>query len=211
MFENRHDAGKQLALLLTEYKASDAIVYALPRGGVTLGYEIAQHLNLPLELVIVRKIGHPDNPEYAIGAVSETGRYVVNEQEKFIDQKWLKEEIKKEQQEAIRRRRVYYAEREEINVTGKTAIIVDDGMATGLSLSLAINEIRAKKPKDIIVAVPIISREAANLVNKMCHKLIAIEIIDGYFGSVGNYYKSFNQVSDGEVIELLHRTFKMIQ
>ena len=204
MFQNRNDAGKRLAYLLKEYAKSDCIVYALPRGGVVIGYEIAHNLKLPLQLVITRKIGHPFYPEYAIGAVSETGKYIINKEED-IDKDWLEQEIEKERREALRRRMVYCGDHKKTSIKNKTAIIVDDGVATGLSLSLAISEIKAKGPKEIIVVVPVISDDVANSISKICDKLVAIEIIKDDFGSVGNYYKNFRQVSDDEVIKLLKK------
>ncbi|MFZ2621083.1 MAG: phosphoribosyltransferase family protein [Minisyncoccia bacterium] len=210
MFKDRNDGGEQLALLLQEYKNSDAIIFALPRGGVVIGYEIAKLLDLPLELIITRKIGHPDYPEYAIGAVSETGKYIINKNE-FVDEKWLKEEIKNKQNEAVRRKKVYCGGREEVNIKDKTAIIVDDGVATGLSLSLAIQEIRAKEPMKIVVAVPVISQDVAYSISKISDKLVAIEVIEGDFGSVGNYYLSFPQVSDREVIKILSKIWEKRQ
>ena len=203
MFKDRINAGGQLSSLLPAYKQDEAVVFAMPRGGVVLGFQIAQIHKWPLELVITRKIGHPENPEYAIGAVGETGRFLLNKQEKFIDQKWLENEIKKEQIEAIRRRNVYYGDRKEEKVKDKTVILVDDGVATGLSLSLAIEELKAKKPKEIIVVVPVISEDIADSIGEICDKLIAIKTVKGYFGSVGNYYENFPQMSDEEVVKLL--------
>src|SRR3989344_5294523 len=196
MFKDRNDAGKRLASLLGKYKDSDAIVFALPRGGVVIGYEISRVLNLPLELVITRKISRPNYPEYAIGAVSETGKYIISEREENIDEEWLEQEIHKEKMEAIRRRMEYYSNRIPLSIKNKIVIIVDDGVATGLSLSLAIGEIKSKEPKYIVIAVPVISKDVADSMSKICDKLIAFETIDDNFGSVGSYYKNFHQVSD---------------
>ena len=172
MFKDRINAGGQLSSLLPAYKQDEAVVFAMPRGGGVLGFQIAQ-------------------------------RFLLNKQEKFIDQKWLENEIKKEQIEAIRRRKVYYGDRKEEQVKDKTAILVDDGVATGLSLSLAIEELKAKKPKEIIVVVPVISEDIADSIGEICDKLIAIKTVKGYFGSVGNYYENFPQMSDEEVVKLL--------
>ena len=208
MFKNRDDAGQQLSSRLKEYQRPDVVVYALPRGGVVIGYEIAHNLGLPLELVITRKISHPNYPEYAIGAVSQTGKYIESSREENIDKDWFEQEIQKEQKEAIRRKAVYCGNHQEISIKDRTAIIVDDGVATGLNMSLAIAEIKSKDPKEIIVAVPVISRDVADEIAKICDKLVAIETIEGHFGSVGNYYESFKQVSDGEVIKLLRKIWK---
>ena len=209
MFKDRHDAGKQLAHTLEAYKKTDSIVCALPRGGVVIGYEIAHYLKLPLEIVITRKIGHPQSPEYAIGAVTETGRFIGDEQELLsVDKEWLKNEIEKERQEAVRRKKLYATDHRKISVKDKTAIIVDDGVATGLTLSLAINEVRAEGPREIVVAVPVISNIVANTISEISDKLVAIETTGDFAGSVGDYYENFEQLSDNEVIILLSKLWQ---
>jgi len=162
-FQDRKEAGQKLAKeLAKKYKGSDVIVYALPRGGVVLGAEIAKALDAPLDLVITRKIGHPMQPEYAVCVVGETGVFLCSEFERpQLDQKWLDKEVEKEREEAKRRREVYMKGKT-LPVTQDTiAIIVDDGVATGLTMEAAIDEITAKGVKHIVVAVPVLPTEAA--------------------------------------------------
>mgnify|MGYP001574773055 CR=1 FL=1 len=202
-FESRSDAGRQLAKKLENHKDKDVIILALPRGGVVLGYEIAKRLNAPLDLIITRKIGHPTSPEYAICAVAEDGHMLCNETErKAVDEVWFREESKREQEEAQRRRKLYRKGKKE-NIKGRTVIIVDDGIATGLTLRLAIEEAKHDNPAKIIVAVPVAPRDAANEIEKSVDELVALEVPTVYLGAVGAYYDSFEQISDEEVIHLL--------
>ena len=168
IFTDRQDAGLKLAKALEKYKGEDAIVFALPRGGVILGYEIARKLGTPLDLIITKKIGHPVNPEYAIGAIAEDGPSFYNSIEvDNMNPKWLKEEEKRIRQEIKRRREKYLGERKPYLVEGKTAIIVDDGVATGLTLMAAINEIKKRNPEKLIVAIPVTPYDTAQKLKEM--------------------------------------------
>src|SRR3972149_6377603 len=137
IFKDRIEAGQKLAEKLRALKDEDLVIYALPRGGVVLGKEIAKALGKPLDLIVVRKIGHPTDPEYAVGAVAEDGHMILSETGKQIE-KELKESIEKERKEAERRRKVY-TEGKTISAKEKVAVIVDDGIATGLTMELAIS------------------------------------------------------------------------
>ncbi len=204
-FKDRVDAGKQLAEKLEKYRDKEAVIYALPRGGVVLGYEIAKRLKAPLDLVITRKIGHPNNPEYAICAIAEDGHMICNEEERSrIENIWFDEKVKNEQEEAKRRRELYLQGKSE-NAKGKIAIIIDDGVATGLTLRLAIKELKHKQPKRIVVAVPVAPREIASELEKEVDEFIALDIPRFYLGAVGAYYGDFIQVTDEEVIGLLKK------
>jgi putative phosphoribosyl transferase len=204
-FKNREEAGRLLAEKLKERNfEGEAVVYALPRGGVVLGFEIAKALHAPLDLIITRKIGHPASPEYAIGVISEEGDFWGNEKEFLaVDQSWLAREKEKEQGEAKRRREKYLQGRSLLSAAGKTAIIVDDGVATGFSILLALRLIRKKKPKRIIIAVPVISSDIARLLQREVDELVALIIDRNYRGAVGAYYEDFPQVEDAEVMKLL--------
>src|SRR4249920_73380 len=141
MFLDRVDAGKKLARALWPYKGEPLVIYALPRGGVVLGVEVARALEAPLDLIVVRKIGHPFQPEYAIGAVAEDGYVVTNPDEvSALDKDWLDRATAAELKEARRRRTLFLQGRAPVAVRDKIAIIVDDGLATGLSMSAAIHE-----------------------------------------------------------------------
>lgn len=207
MFKDRNEAGKLLAKALAKYKNEKAVVYALPRGGVVVGYEVAKALKSPLDIIVTRKIGHPDNPEYAICVVDEEGSLLCNEVEiRSVDQDWLKAEILLEQQEAKRRVALYRGGRKPESVEGKVAIIVDDGVATGFTMRLAVRSIRAQNPKKIVVAVPVASLEAGQSVyNEGADEIIMFEPPEEFLGSIGAHYLQFEQVEDSEVISLLQK------
>lgn len=202
-FKDRVEAGKSLAKVLEKYKGEDTVVYALPRGGVILGYEVARDLRAPLDLIITRKIGYPGNEECAVCAVAEDGHMICDQSAaSMLDPEWLKDQAKKEMLEARRRREVYLKGQEPLKAEGKIAIVVDDGVATGLTLLLAIGELKHRNPKKIVVAVPVASRDAAARIGEEADDLVALEV-PIYFQAVGAYYQSFPQTSDEEVISLL--------
>lgn len=203
-FLDRTEAGRNLANLLKSYQKQDVVIYALPRGGVVLGAEVAKALQAPLDLVIPRKIGHPYNPEYAICAVTETGPLVCNKAEVVeVDKKWLKQAIHTERQEAKRRQALYLAGRPMIPVEGKIAIIVDDGIATGLTIRAAIGDVKKRKPAKIVIAVPIIPKDTAELLKQEIDKVVALDTPEYFLGAVGAYYENFPQVTDQEVMKLM--------
>lgn len=204
-FKNRVDAGRQLAEKLADLKLRGAVIYALPRGGVVVASEIAKALHLPLDLIITRKIGHPNQAEYAIGAVSENGQTIINEQATSkVDKKYLEDEIKAQILEAKRRRKVYLGEKKALPCRNKTAILVDDGIATGLTMKAAIRELKLHyKPEKIIVAVPVIPAETAREFESEGVEVVAVYIPDYFKGAIGSYYGEFNPVSDEEVIRLV--------
>ncbi|KKU19100.1 MAG: hypothetical protein UX77_C0001G0014 [Parcubacteria group bacterium GW2011_GWA1_47_11] len=205
-FKDRQDAGRQLARALREYSDGDSVIYALPRGGVVLGSEIANTLHIPLDLVITRKIGHPSNPEYAICAVSEDGELVCNEVEKaFVNKDWLKNAVAKEVKEAARRREVYLRGIKHIPATNITAIVVDDGVATGLTIKAALQSLRKEKPKKLMVAIPVAPHDTLNELRGSADEVVVLEDAKDYLGAVGAYYAYFPQVTDEEVIKLLTR------
>ncbi len=203
-FKDRMEAGRKLAEALNKYKNQIAVVYALPRGGVILGEIIAKELGAYLDLVITRKIGHPLSPEYAVCAVAEDGDMICNETEKAsLDPKWLERESKKEKKEAIRRRKVYLKGRLPLKTENKIALIVDDGIATGLTMELAIREVKHLNPKKIVVAIPVLPADVAEKIRKEIDELVALDIPTNYAGAVGAYYEEFPQVEDEEVIKIL--------
>ena len=204
MFRDRNDAGRQLAEKLAKYRGQNAVVLALPRGGVVTGREIAQALGLPLDIAVVRKIGHPLSPEYAIGAVDDSGAIILNDAEtESVSQAWLSDEIEREKKEAERRVKAYRGGRKPIPISGKTALIVDDGIATGLSMRLVVRSLRAQNPARIVVAVPVASAEAVESLRKEADEVITLEPPEEFLGAVGAHYIEFEQVEDAEVIRLL--------
>jgi|SRR5579872_6267111 len=205
-FKNRIDAGRLLAQALIKYKGSDVVVYAVPRGGVVTAVEIARILRAPLDLIIVRKIGHPFQPEYAIGAVAEDGHTVRNEKVmESVDKNWLKNEIEAQRQEAKRRREKYLRGRKDIPVEGKTAILIDDGIATGLTIRLAVKELKHRNPKKIVVAVPVSAKATADKIKQEVDEFVALDMPgeSEFLGAVGSYYDEFFPVEDAEVIALV--------
>jgi predicted phosphoribosyltransferase len=203
MFEDRVDAGKKLAAALSGYRGQDVIVYALPRGGVVLGAEIARSLNAPLDLVIVRKIGHPMSPEYAIAAVAEDGHAVMDAfQVKSVDKRWFSVAARLEQKEARRRRQMYMGGRDTAVATGKVAIIVDDGLATGLTMRAAVREVRHSNPRKIVVAVPVAPSRTIEDLNAVVDELVVLQVPSD-FAAIGSFYRDFRQVTDAEVIDLM--------
>lgn len=204
MFTSREDAGRQLARKLEHYRETDAVVLALPRGGVVVGYEIAKAFHFPLDIVVVRKIGHPSNPEYAICATDEKGMLLCNEEERgHIDAEWLKEEVERQRQEAARRLKVYRGNKEPVEIKGKTVIITDDGIATGLTMRLAIAAVKAQEPKRVVVAVPVASPEVARGIKSEVDEFIVLLPPEEFLGAVGAHYAEFDQTADEEVIRLL--------
>ena len=204
MFKNREDAGKRLADKLARYRGQDAIVLALPRGGVVVGYEVAQVLHLPLDIVVSRKVGHPANPEYAICAVDEKGMLLCNKDADTVDQQWLKQEVERQRKEARRRVQAYRGKREPEAIAGKIAILVDDGIATGLTMRLAVAAVKKQNPKKIIIAVPVAPGGAVLEFQKDADEVVLVDEGD-FFGAVGAHYEEFEQVVDSEVVNLLQK------
>ncbi|OQB48408.1 MAG: putative phosphoribosyl transferase [Firmicutes bacterium ADurb.Bin153] len=203
-FKDRREAGSRLAGPLKAYKGEDVVIYALPRGGVVLGAEIAKALGAPLDLIIPRKIGHPQNPEYAICAVTETGPPICNQEEvEHVDPLWLKSEIERQRVEIRRRREKFLGGIAPKPAEGKVCIIVDDGIATGLTMLAAIGGLKAQRPGRIIVAVPVVPYEIARRLTEEADELVSLLIETNFLGAVGSYYEDFRQTEDDEVIELL--------
>lgn len=204
-FKNRFDAGQKLAQALKKYQHQPVLLYALPRGGVVIGAVIAKFLHVPLNLIIPRKIVHPLSPEYAICAVTETGPLLCNSQEKrSVDQVWLKKAVEEQRQEAKRRRILYLKNQQKTAITNQTVIIVDDGIATGLTMMAAIKDIKNRGAKKIVVAVPVTPKETAQLIKKDVDELIALEEPILFLGAIGAYYQDFSQVEDEEVISIIN-------
>lgn len=199
-FKDRTQAGKELARSLARFRGRDVVVYALPRGGVVVGAEVADYLKVPLDVIVPRKIGHPMSPEYAIGAVTETGRPVWNESELgFTEPGWRLSKVSLARQEAKRRRIKYQGDRAASDPQGKVAIIVDDGIATGLTMLAAVKDVLNLRPKAVVVAVPVAPESASDMLDSYVDELLVLHIPSGYFGSVGEYYKDFPQIDDEEV------------
>lgn len=202
IFKDRVEAGKKLAGILNEFKNTDAVVLALPRGGVIIGKEISQAINLPLDIIVTRKIGAPGNDEYAIGAIDILGNSIFNVGEKeSVNKKWLYEKIASEKKEALRRLETYRKGMYPLNLNRKTAIIVDDGIATGLTMQVAVAYAKKAGAEKIIVAVPVASAESL----KALRNIAEVRVLETpvFFSAVGEWYENFPQVTDREVIRTL--------
>ena len=206
-FKNRQDAGRQLSQLLKKYKDTPVVVYALPRGGVTVAAEISKFLHAPLDLIFAHKIAHPSQPECAIGAISESGHMIEPSEDVLLSfgNEWLEREKANQIQQIKRRRQKYLHARNDSSVKNKVAILVDDGIATGLTMQAGIKELRDRHPQKIVVAVPVAPKSCANVIKQMADEFVGREIEDyNFLGAVGAYYDEFNQVEDEEVIQILN-------
>jgi putative phosphoribosyl transferase len=207
VLRDRKEAGEQLAARLAHYREQHPVVLALPRGGVVVGFEIAQRLEVPLEVLIVRKIGAPDNPEYGLGALVEDGTRVLDEhrvREAGYTPKDLEPTITRELAEIRRRARAYRGDRPAPDLRDRVVILVDDGVATGGTLRAAIHSVRAHHPRRIIVALGVAPRDAFHRLGEEADEVVVLATPEVFF-AVGEWYERFPQVSDAEVQQLLER------
>lgn len=205
-FHDRRDAGQQLAPALAAYRrAPHTIVIALPRGGVVVGAQIAETLEIPLDIVFPRKIGAPKNSEYAIGAITESGEPVWDTAALAlldVSDEYLDVAVATERTEIARRLRLYRGDRPPRAIHGMTTILVDDGVATGLTIRAAIRTLRQEGAARFILAVPVIATDTAHRLEHAVDVIVALHT-PTEFGAVGQYYEQFAQVTDEEVITLL--------
>ena len=208
MFRNRSDAGIRLAGRLHQYRGrGDAVVLALPRGGVVTGYEIARALNLRLDVLIVRKIGYPGQPELALGAISETGSVVLNRSivsSGGLSKEFIPTEIERQKKEIALRISLYRSGKGLSNLEGRTVILVDDGVATGATIKAAIRTLKQEKLAKLVVALPVGPPETMNTLRQMADEVVCLDTPLPFI-AVGNHYQDFTQVSDQEVVDLLKR------
>ena len=205
LFGDRRDAGRKLAEALAGFRDEDPVVLALPRGGVPVGYEVARELGAPLDILLVRKIGAPYQPEYGIGAIAEGGVRVIRSEDiemTGITTEQLDDIVARETQELDRRAKVYRGEREQIPVEGRTVIVVDDGIATGSTAVAAGRVLKHRGAARVILAVPVGSPGSEIRLADEFDQVICLEQPHGFFG-IGQFYVDFGQVSDDEVVELL--------
>jgi putative phosphoribosyl transferase len=208
-FRNRTDAGHQLAKALGDYKEQRPVILALPRGGVPVAAEIAATLDAPLDLVLVRKIGVPSQPELAMGAVVDGESPIVVRNEEVIDAAGIDDARfnaarDRELAEIERRRQCYLGDRPRTDFAGRVAIVVDDGIATGATTRAALRSVAARKPSWLVLAVPVAPREAISALEREVDTVVCLQTPD-HFRAIGLYYDDFHQVSDDEVRRLLAR------
>lgn len=208
LFKNRRTAGRQLAdRLMSHAGVDDAVVLALPRGGVPVGYEVASELGLPLDVFVVRKLGVPSQPELAMGAIASGGVRVLNEEvlrQVYVSHEQLEEIAASEGEELRRRENAYRGGRPPIDLAGKTIIVVDDGLATGSSMLAAVRALKRQRVARVIVAVPVGSSTACRALQAEADQVICLKQPED-FRAVGLWYEDFSQTTDHEVRELLEK------
>lgn len=208
-FVDRSDAGRKLAKALARYKEAKPVILALPRGGVPVGAEIAATLGAPLDVILVRKIGVPMQPELAMGAVVDGGQPVIVRNEDVIEQEGVSEaEFKaicdRELAEIERRRKRYLGDRPRVEVAGRVAIVVDDGIATGATTRAALRATRARNPRKLVLAVPVAPTDTLAAMRQDVDGVVCLED-HRQFEAIGQFYEDFSQVPDQQVIAALAR------
>lgn len=208
-FQDRADAGHRLAKALAKYKGRKVVVLALPRGGVPVAAEVAATLDAPLDLILVRKIGVPSQPELAMGAVVDGLAPIVVRNEEVLrfsgtTAHEFDKVCEKERAEIERRRKLYIGDRPRAEIAGQVVIVVDDGIATGTTTRAALQAVRKQKPKELVLAVPVAPRETVAELRGEVDALICLEMPEP-FGAIGYFYRDFEQVSDEEVLAILRQ------
>ncbi|MBD2253304.1 phosphoribosyltransferase [Nostoc parmelioides] len=208
LFKDRTVAGQVLAKKLADYaNRSNVLVLALPRGGVPVGFEVARALNAPLDVLVVRKLGVPDNEELAMGAIASGGVRILNQS--IVNDIQISDEViarvaVQEERELERRESMYRGDRPFPNLKGQTVILVDDGLATGATMWAAIIAVRQQQPKEIVIAVPVAAPETCEEIQRKVEKIVCANTPSPFY-SVGMWYEKFPQTTDDEVRELLNK------
>ncbi len=206
-FSDRTDAGRRLARALDDFRGQDVVVLALPRGGLPVAAEVAAYLGAPLDLMLVRKIGVPLQPELAMGAIVDGAQPLIVRNEDVIRSAMISQsefdQVCQSELEEIERRQARYDEaRQPVEVSGRTVIIIDDGIATGATVRAAIQGVRKRNPRRIVLAVPVAPQEAVEAVKREADDVISLEQPE-FFHAISQFYSRFHQVSDEEVIDIL--------
>lgn len=202
MFRNRHDAAERLAERLGHLKGEHPLVLAIPRGGVPMGRIISDTLGGELDVVLVRKIGAPGNPEYAIGAVSEDGSVHLEEAAREYSDDWIAREVGRQRELIEERRRRYTPVRSPIDPAGRIVVVVDDGSATGATMAAALATLRQRGPARLVAALGVAPPDTLARLESLADEVVCGEVPER-FGSVGRFFADFDQVSDDEVVALL--------
>jgi predicted phosphoribosyltransferase len=207
LLRDRVGAGKQLAKAL-KTTSKDAIVLAVPRGGVVVGYEVARALGIPLDIIVTKKIGAPDNPELAIGAVAEDGTFILDEdivRQVYVPKGYVEEEVERMRQEIQRRLIRYRGDVPYPDLKNREVIVVDDGVATGSTLKAALKLLRRRGAKSVTVAVPVGPPDTIHELEKLADRVVCLHT-PAMFYAIGQFYEDFSQTNDEEVTELLRRS-----
>jgi predicted phosphoribosyltransferase len=207
VFKDRQKAGQLLADAVAQRHFSDPVVLALPRGGVPVAAEVAAKLNAPLDIILVRKIGAPLQPELALGAVidGDAREIVLNPDvvsETGVSDEYIRREADRQIQIIEERRKQWIGDKPRAQISGKTAILVDDGIATGATMRASVHAVRRQAPKAVIVATPVAALETVETLKGEADDVICLEA-PMYLGAIGFYYRNFSQISDEEVVETL--------
>ncbi len=202
MFHNRPEAGLLLAAKLKKYKNDPGIVLAVPRGGMPVAYAVARELGLPVEVILTKKIGHPMNKEYAIGAASLTDHFVVPHE--GVTEEYIEQELQRIRSRLKEMHTRFMGDKEPEKLEGKTVIVIDDGIATGNTLLGTVNVLRKSNPAKIVIGVPVASETAVQKLEKEVDEVVAVLIPEDFYG-VGAFYEDFEQVSDEEVLFYLDK------
>jgi putative phosphoribosyl transferase len=208
LFYDRTDAGRRLAKLLKRRIQGPCIVLAIPRGGVVVGYEVAKELGCPLDVVISRKVGAPAQPELAVGAVAEDGVVFVDEEIAglvSVSRDYVERRAREELREVRRRAEEYRGGREMPDLSGKTVILVDDGLATGLTMMAAVHMARNKGAEKVVVAVPVSPPETVAKLRRHADEVICLETPTNFY-AIGQFYERFDQLTDEETNSILRKS-----
>jgi putative phosphoribosyl transferase len=201
MFKNRNSAAVELVEKLAKYKNKNAIVLAIPRGGLPIGAVLAKALGLPLDIVLSKKIGHPYNQEFAIGSVSLDGVF-LDENAKLVSTEYIKKESQRIVNDLQQKYKLLMGNKEPLNIKGKTVLLIDDGIATGNTMIASLKTIKKKEPLKIIVVSPVSPPDTVRKLEKYADEVICLIIPEG-FHSTSEFYEDFSEVSDNEVKILL--------
>jgi putative phosphoribosyl transferase len=208
LFRDRTDAGQALARALAPYAGRpDLIVLALPRGGVPVGFEVARALGAPLDVFVVRKLGFPGNDEYAMGAIASGGVRVIDEEllrQTGISPAVVERIVRQEERELRRRELAYRGDLPAVELAGRTAILVDDGLATGASMRAAVKAVRERGARQIVVAVPVGPADTVRQLALLADDVICVAMPEPFL-AVGRFYERFDQTDDAEVLALLRQ------
>lgn len=206
-FANRVEAGQRLATALKDVTVKDGIVLAIPRGGVVVGYEVAEALNLPLDVIIPRKIGAPGNPEYAIGAITEDGTLILDEnviEYLNVPREYIERESETQKLEIQRRMRLYRQNTPYPNLKGRDVIVVDDGIATGSTMKAALSSVKNCGANSVIAAIPVGPPSTIEALKTLADRVVCLFTPESFY-AIGEFYDDFSQTMDEEVIDLLKR------
>ena len=207
LFSDRVEAGKMLAAALMDYAEGAAIVLAIPRGGVVLGYELANKLRLRLDIIVPRKLRAPHNPELAIGAITEDGIIMLDHrlvEYLAVSESYIEEESRRQRLEITRRLQRYRGDVPYPNLEGRAIILVDDGIATGATIRAALASIRKKEPKSIVLSVPVAPPSIIKDLERDADYIVCLSMPEPFY-AIGRFYRDFPQTNDEEVIRLLQR------